>query len=99
MIQPLGYLDFAALASQARVILTDSGGLQKEAYWYGVPCVTLRPSTEWKDTVEVGANVLVDDDPDAIANAAANAHMPTERPQLYGDGRAAERIAALLISL
>jgi UDP-GlcNAc3NAcA epimerase len=99
MIQPLGYLDFAALASQARVILTDSGGLQKEAYWYGVPCVTLRQSTEWKDTVEVGANVLVDDDPDAIATAAANARMPAERPQLYGDGRAAERIADLLISL
>jgi UDP-N-acetylglucosamine 2-epimerase len=99
MIQPLGYLDFAALASQARVILTDSGGLQKEAYWYGIPCVTLRPSTEWKDTVEVGANVLVDDDPDAIAEAAANAQMPEERPQLYGDGRAAERIADVLISL
>ena len=98
MIQPLGYLDFAALASQARVILTDSGGLQKEAYWYGVPCVTLRPSTEWKDTVEVGANVLVDDDPDAIAQAAADAQMPEERPQLYGDGRAAERIADVLIS-
>jgi UDP-GlcNAc3NAcA epimerase len=99
MIQPLGYLDFAALASQARVILTDSGGLQKEAYWYGVPCVTLRPSTEWKDTVEVGANVLVDDDPDAIAEAAARAGMPDERPPLYGDGHAAERIAELLISL
>ena len=67
LVDPLGYMDFAALASQARVILTDSGGLQKEAYWYGVPCVTLRPSTEWKDTVELGANVLVDDDPDAIA--------------------------------
>ncbi|HEV3479293.1 MAG TPA: UDP-N-acetylglucosamine 2-epimerase (non-hydrolyzing) [Gaiellaceae bacterium] len=93
MIPPLGYLDFAALASQARVILTDSGGLQKEAYWYGVPCVTMRPSTEWKDTVEAGANVLVDDDPDAIAAAAAAARMPEERPQLYGDGRAAERIA------
>ena len=96
LIPPLGYLDFAALASQARVILTDSGGLQKEAYWYGVPCVTLRPSTEWKDTVEVGANVLVDDDPDAIARAAADARMPEDRPQLYGDGRAAERIADLL---
>jgi UDP-GlcNAc3NAcA epimerase len=99
MIQPLGYLDFAALASQARVILTDSGGLQKEAYWYGVPCVTMRPSTEWKDTVEVGANVLVDDDPDAIAAAAANAAMPEDRPQLYGDGHAADRIAELLTSL
>jgi UDP-GlcNAc3NAcA epimerase len=99
MIQPLGYLDFAALASQARVILTDSGGLQKEAYWYGVPCVTLRPTTEWKDTVEVGANVLVDDDPDAIAAAAAAARMPDDRPQLYGDGHAADRIAELLTSL
>jgi UDP-GlcNAc3NAcA epimerase len=99
MIQPLGYLDFAALASQARVILTDSGGLQKEAYWYGVPCVTLRPSTEWKDTVAVGANVLVDDDPDAIAAAAAAARMPDDRPQLYGDGHAADRIAELLTSL
>jgi UDP-GlcNAc3NAcA epimerase len=99
MIQPLGYLDFAALASQARVILTDSGGLQKEAYWYGIPCVTMRPSTEWKDTVEVGANILVDDDPDAIAEAATNARMPSERPQLYGDGHAAERIADVLVSL
>ena len=61
-----------------------------------LPCVTLRPSTEWKDTVEVGANVLVDDDPDAIARAAADARMPEDRPQLYGDGRAAERIADLL---
>ena len=96
LIQPLGYLDFAALSSQARVILTDSGGLQKEAYWYGIPCVTMRPSTEWKDTVEVGANVLVDDDPDAIAQAAAEARMPDERPQLYGDGHAADRIADVL---
>ena len=94
--EPLGYLDFSALASQARVILTDSGGLQKEAYWHGVPCVTLRPSTEWVDTVEVGANVLVDDDPDAIEAAVARAAMPAERPQLYGDGHASERIAAVL---
>jgi UDP-GlcNAc3NAcA epimerase len=96
---PLGYLDFAALASQARVILTDSGGLQKEAYWYGVPCVTLRPSTEWVDTVELGANVLVDDDPERIPAAAAEARLPAERPQLYGDGHASERIAEVLVRL
>ncbi len=93
---PLGYLEFAALASQARVILTDSGGLQKEAYWYGVPCVTLRPSTEWVDTVRVGANVLVDDDPDAIAAAVAAARMPPHLPALYGDGYASERVVEAL---
>ena len=98
-IDPLGYLDFAALASQARVIVTDSGGLQKEAYWYGVPCVTARPSTEWVDTVEAGANVLVDDDPERIAAAVAGARMPAERPQLYGDGKASVRIAEALYTL
>jgi len=96
LTEPLGYLDLAALAQRARVILTDSGGLQKEAYWYGVPCVTLRPSTEWVDTVAIGANVLVDDDPDAILRAVASAAMPDERPRLYGDGRASERIATAL---
>ncbi len=94
---PLGYLDLAALASQARVIVTDSGGLQKEAYWYRVPCVTLRPSTEWVDTVELGANVLVDDDPDRIAEAVSSAQMPHDLPQLYGDGHASERIAHALV--
>jgi UDP-GlcNAc3NAcA epimerase len=94
--EPLGYLDFAALASQARVIVTDSGGLQKEAYWYGVACVTARPSTEWVDTVELGANVLVDDDPDRLVEAVAAAHIPEDRPRLYGDGHAAERVAAAL---
>ncbi len=97
--RPLGYLDLAALASQARVIVTDSGGLQKEAYWHGVPCVTLRPSTEWVDTVEAGANVLVDDDPDRLVKAVRDARMPRERPQLYGDGRAAARIAEALYTL
>jgi UDP-GlcNAc3NAcA epimerase len=96
LLEPLGYLDFAALASRARVILTDSGGLQKEAYWYGVPCVTLRPSTEWVDTVELGANTLADDDPDRIVAAASTARMPADLPSLYGDGRASERIAQAL---
>jgi UDP-GlcNAc3NAcA epimerase len=96
LLEPLGYLDFAALASQARVIVTDSGGLQKEAYWYGVPCVTARPSTEWMDTVDVGANRLVDDDPDRLVEAVARARMPDERPPLYGDGRAAPRVADTL---
>jgi UDP-N-acetylglucosamine 2-epimerase len=98
MINPLSYLELASLASQARVIATDSGGLQKEAYWYGVPCVTLRPSTEWVDTVEVGANVLVDDDPDAIVAAVHGAKMPGWRPQLYGDGHASARIAGVLLA-
>ncbi len=96
---PLGYVDLTALASQARAILTDSGGLQKEAYWHGVPCVTLRPSTEWVDTVEAGANTLVDDDPDRLVEAVGKARMPEERPQLYGDGEAAARIAEALYTL
>ena len=99
LVEPLGYLDLAALASQARVVVTDSGGLQKEAYWYGVPCVTLRPSTEWLDTVELGANTLVDDDPDRLVAAVGAARMPTGLPQLYGDGKASERIAEALYTL
>ncbi len=74
LTEPVGYLDMAALSSQARVIVTDSGGLQKEAYWYAVPCVTVRPSTEWVDTVELGANVLVE--PDPIPAAVRTASLP-----------------------
>jgi UDP-N-acetylglucosamine 2-epimerase len=98
LIEPLSYLELSALAAQARVIVTDSGGLQKEAYWYGVPCVTVRPSTEWVDTVATGANVLVDDDPDALVDAVANASMPARRPVLYGDGHASERITQVLLA-
>jgi UDP-GlcNAc3NAcA epimerase len=100
LVAPLSYLDFAALSSQARAIVTDSGGIQKEAYWYGVPCVTARPSTEWVDTVELGANVLVDDDPGAIAEAVERARpLPANRPPLYGDGAASGRIAEALCTL
>jgi UDP-GlcNAc3NAcA epimerase len=97
--QPMGYLGFASAASQARVVATDSGGLQKEAYWYMVPCVTMRPSTEWVDTVELGANTLVDDDPDAIEAAVRAARFPDVAPPLYGDGTASRRIASALGSL
>jgi UDP-N-acetylglucosamine 2-epimerase len=71
--------------------------VQKEAYWQAVPCVTLRPSTEWLDTVEARANVLVDDDPDALVQAVREARFPDDAPPLYGDGHAGERIAAALL--
>lgn len=87
---PLGYSEFTALLCQSRAVLTDSGGVQKEAYLAGVPCVTLRASTEWVETVDNGWNTLVDLDAGA-ALAALELHPPAERPPLYGDGRAAER--------
>jgi UDP-GlcNAc3NAcA epimerase len=96
---PLGYLDFAALASQARVILTDSGGVQKEAYWYGVPCVTLRENTEWVETVETGWNRLAGSDPERIVEAVRAAAPPAGHPTLYGDGHAADSIADLICTM
>lgn len=92
---PLGYVDFTALLVRARRMLTDSGGVQKEAYLAGVPCVTMRDTTEWTETVDAGWNVLVDLDADA-ALAALQRTPPAERPQLYGDGRAGERVVAAL---
>jgi len=88
---PLGYLDFLELARNARAVLTDSGGVQKEAYLLGVPCVTLRDTTEWVETVEAGWNVLVDLDREA-ALAALERQPPEHRPELYGGGHAAERV-------
>lgn len=92
---PLGYVELTALLCNARAVLTDSGGLQKEAYFAGVKCVTLRPNTEWTETVELGWNVLVDLDADA-ALAALEREPPSERPQLYGDGQAGEHVLAAL---
>jgi UDP-GlcNAc3NAcA epimerase len=91
LVPPLGYLDFLELARHARAILTDSGGVQKEAYLLGVPCVTLRDTTEWVETVDAGWNVLVDLDREA-ALAALERTPPPDRPELYGGGRAAERV-------
>jgi UDP-N-acetylglucosamine 2-epimerase len=92
---PLGYLEFTALLGNARAVLTDSGGVQKEAYLAGVPCVTLRDTTEWVETVQSGWNVLVDLDA-AAAFAALERRPPAERPELYGDGRAGARVVAAL---
>ncbi len=88
--EPLGYIEFSALLCQARAVLTDSGGVQKEAYLAGVPCVTLRASTEWVETVDAGWNTLVDLDANA-ALAALERLPPSARAALYGDGHAAER--------
>jgi UDP-GlcNAc3NAcA epimerase len=99
IIEPVGYLEMVALETHALAIATDSGGVQKEAYLSGVPCVTLRTETEWTETVDAGWNRVVGDDTDALAAALADAvFMDRTRPHppLLGDGRAAERIVAAL---
>jgi UDP-N-acetylglucosamine 2-epimerase (non-hydrolysing)/UDP-GlcNAc3NAcA epimerase len=95
LASPVGYVELTALLCNARAILTDSGGIQKEAYLAGIPCITLRPSTEWVETVQYGWNVLVDLD-SAAAVAALDRAPPIERPPLYGDGHAGERVVAAL---
>jgi UDP-GlcNAc3NAcA epimerase len=95
LIGPLGYAEFTALLCGARAVATDSGGVQKEAYLAGVPCVTLRANTEWVETVQSGWNTLVDLDGGA-AVAALSREPPAERPQLYGDGHAAARVVAAI---
>lgn len=96
LVEPLGYADMLQLEQGARLILTDSGGVQKEAYWLGVPCVTLREETEWVETVDAGWNVLVGADIDNIVAAAREFQPPESRPVLYGDGHAAERIVSVM---
>ena len=97
MVEPLGYLDMLSLQQNARIILTDSGGIQKEAYMLGIPCITLRPETEWVETVESGWNVLAGADKDRILSLTAGP-VPADRPRppLFGDGYASRRIVELL---
>jgi UDP-GlcNAc3NAcA epimerase len=102
VIDPVPYLDMIMLERNARLILTDSGGVQKEAYWFGVPCVTLRDETEWVELVQSGCNRLAGADEHKILAAIgqfeqAGASLPPNRPSdLYGDGHCAERIVKIL---
>jgi UDP-GlcNAc3NAcA epimerase len=96
LIDPVGYLDMVNLTRTARLVLTDSGGLQKEAYWLGVPCVTLRDETEWVETVEVGWNTLTGSDGDRILEAARTFAPPAAHPPLYGNGNTAAQCVSIL---
>ena len=96
VIDPVGYLDMLQLEANADCILTDSGGVQKEAYWLGVRCVTLREETEWVETVESGWNCLVGSDADALVEAVTSWWPTEQRQPFYGDGHAAEKISQIL---
>jgi UDP-N-acetylglucosamine 2-epimerase len=96
LIDPVGYLDMVRLEHSARMILTDSGGIQKEAYWLGVPCITFRDETEWVETVKSGWNIIVGADKEKIVYHVRNFSLPSSRPLLYGDGKATSRIVNII---
>ena len=97
VIDPIGYLDMLVLEQNARLILTDSGGMQKEAYFFGVPCITLRPETEWVETLEEGWNVVVGSDRSSIVEKARTSQPPPQsQRQIFGNGRASELIVRAL---
>jgi UDP-GlcNAc3NAcA epimerase len=96
LVGPLGYLDMVRLVSAARLVVTDSGGLQKEAFWLGVPCVTVRHETEWVETVESGWNVVAGTETERIITAIRTLVPPAYRPAPYGEIGAAARCVASL---
>ena len=93
---PVSYLEMLTLEEHARKILTDSGGVQKEAFWFRVPCITMRTETEWVETVESGWNTVTGTEPQRILSAISAPRPEGTPPQVYGDGHAAERIAEIL---
>jgi UDP-N-acetylglucosamine 2-epimerase (non-hydrolysing) len=97
VIEPLGYLDMLKLMHCAEKILTDSGGVQKESYILGVPCITLRDTTEWVETLEGGRNVLVGISPEKIFSELTKTH-PTfqDRIECFGDGHTADKIIQII---
>jgi len=99
IIKPVSYLDMLVLEKNARVILTDSGGVQKEAFFFQVPCVTLREETEWVETVENGWNTLAGCDSEQIVSLAREARPGRESSHPYGNGRAAERVVIAIAEL
>ena len=96
VIDPVGYFEMLALERNARVILTDSGGVRREAYWLSVPCVTLRSESEWPETVDTGWDLLAGTDPEAIVSAARRPRPSTPPPPLFGSGDAAAKIVEIL---
>jgi len=96
LIEPLGYFEMVSLSRSARLILTDSGGLQKEAYWLGVPCITLRDETEWVETVTAGWNTLAGANSERILQTVRSLAPPQSRAPLYGEGCVAEKCVDLL---
>ena len=99
LLEPVSYLDMLALERNARLILTDSGGVQKEAYFFGVPCVTLREETEWVETTEAGWNMLVGANEAKIIQAVQEFQPQGERSKVFGDGKASQKIAHHLESM
>lgn len=96
VVEPAGYFDMLQLEENARLIATDSGGVQREAYYLGRPCLTLRDETEWTETVDAGWNLLVGANPQAILEAWFSFTPPAARPPVLGNGAAAERIVQLI---
>jgi len=96
IVDPVGYLSFVSLVERARCVATDSGGVQKEAFYLDTPCVTLRDTTEWTETVDAGWNRLVGADADRIVDAVRSAGDLPPKPDLYGNGSAASRIVRTL---